>query len=197
MKKGSATRAAILREAFRLSYTQGYQLTSIDDILRELGITKGSFYHHFSNKEEMGTALIDEVIAPQTAAMYASLLAAPGDTLHVLHGMMKRLLFDEPMLLAEYGCPAGNLVQELGNADTHMRESMNRVMQVMEDSLKSALRKGMRSGIVRKGLKPASVAAFLISGYWGVRTLGKAGDATRAYKSYLSELRHYLESLRA
>jgi TetR/AcrR family transcriptional repressor of nem operon len=196
MKKGPATRAAILREAFRLSYTRGYQLTSIDDILRNLGITKGAFYHHFSNKEVMGKALIDELLAPQMQQMYDVLLATDADPLKAIHRMMRRLLFEEPELLSAYGCPMGNLVQELGAADSQMRDALSEIMAVWQSSLERLLRKASTEGFVKKGLRAASIAGYLISGYWGVRTLGKIGDADAAYKAYLQELERYLDGLR-
>jgi AcrR family transcriptional regulator len=196
MKKGPTTRSAILQEAFRLSYTSGYQQSSIDDILRNLGITKGAFYHHFTSKEEMGTALIDELMAPQMEGMYRTLLAAHSDPLKAIHRMMKRLLFEEPQLMAEYGCPMGNLAQELGAADTPMREALSRIMEIWRGQLKGVLKQAISEGIMQKGRKPDAIAAYVISGYWGVRTLGKISAPAPVYKAWLSELERYLDSLR-
>ena len=197
MKKGPATRAAILREAFRLSYANGFRQSSVDEILQNLGITKGSFYHHFHNKEEMGTALIEEVMAPQMEQMYGMLLATASDPLKAIHRMMKRLLFEEPELLAEYGCPMGNLAQELNAGHPQMREAFVRLMAVWRQALRGVLQRAIRAGIVRKGLKPDAIATTLIAGYWGIRTLGKTDDAPTVYKAWLAELDRYLETLRA
>lgn len=196
MKKGPATRAAILEEAFRLTYAKGYQQTSIDEILKLQGITKGAFYHHFENKDQMGLALIEELLAPRMRQMYEGLLAAPGDPLHAIHRMMRRLLFDEPALRAEYGCPAGNLAQELGPGDSHMRAALSRTMMLWEESIRDLLKRGSREGHVRKGMRLQQVAAFLIAGYWGARTLGKTLDAAVVYNAYLTELGRYLDTLR-
>ena len=50
MKKGELRREAILRTAERLFFEKGYEETSIQDILDELSISKGGFYHHFDSK---------------------------------------------------------------------------------------------------------------------------------------------------
>ena len=64
MKKAEATRLNILQKAFELIYEKGYQTTSIDDILLKTQVTKGAFYYHFKNKDEMGIAIINELLKP-------------------------------------------------------------------------------------------------------------------------------------
>ena len=51
-------RAEILDTARRLFTTRGFQSTSVEDILTEVGIAKGTLYYHFSSKEEILRALI-------------------------------------------------------------------------------------------------------------------------------------------
>ncbi len=51
MKKGDLRRGQILDTAEALFFEQGYDRTSIQDILNRLGISKGGFYHYFDAKE--------------------------------------------------------------------------------------------------------------------------------------------------
>jgi TetR/AcrR family transcriptional repressor of nem operon len=62
MKKAATTRLTILQKAFELIYVKGYQTTSIDDIIATTQVTKGAFYYHFKNKDEMGLAIINEIL---------------------------------------------------------------------------------------------------------------------------------------
>src|SRR5688572_23344155 len=64
MKKAEATRLTILRKALELIYVKGYQTTSIDDIIATTQVTKGAFYYHFKTKDEMGLAIINEILKP-------------------------------------------------------------------------------------------------------------------------------------
>ena len=43
-------------------HVRGYQNTSLDDVLRESGVGKGNFYHHFRSKEDLGYAILDQII---------------------------------------------------------------------------------------------------------------------------------------
>ena len=50
----------ILREAMRLFWEQGYHGTSIDDITRAAGLTKGALYWHYNSKEDLLRRIITE-----------------------------------------------------------------------------------------------------------------------------------------
>ena len=53
MKKGDARRQAIVETAERLFFDKGYENTSIQDILDEMQLSKGGFYHHFESKQQL------------------------------------------------------------------------------------------------------------------------------------------------
>lgn len=52
----------LLETAEKLFLEKGYEQTSIDDILRECGISKGGFYHYFKSKDEMLSESINNII---------------------------------------------------------------------------------------------------------------------------------------
>lgn len=54
-----AKRNAILDEARRLIEAKGYERMAIQDILDELGISKGAFYHYFDSKPDLLVALVE------------------------------------------------------------------------------------------------------------------------------------------
>lgn len=62
VKTAEVRKQEVLACAMRLFAAQGYEATSINQIIAELRISKGAFYHHYSSKEDLVEAL---------AAMYA------------------------------------------------------------------------------------------------------------------------------
>jgi len=62
MKKIS-TREKIINSAHKLFYEKGFNGTSIDDILKDAKLNKGSLYHIFKSKKEVLLAVIEEKIA--------------------------------------------------------------------------------------------------------------------------------------
>ena len=56
-KNSSATKKKIVSAAWKLFYEQGYDDTTVDDIVIESGTSKGSFYHYFSGKDALLSSL--------------------------------------------------------------------------------------------------------------------------------------------
>ena len=48
--------------AKRLMLIKGYNATSLDDLLGASGVGKGSFYHYFESKEDLGYAILDDIV---------------------------------------------------------------------------------------------------------------------------------------
>jgi AcrR family transcriptional regulator len=61
-KEASVRRNEILDAAQRLIYTKGYEAMTIQDILDELRISKGGFFHHFESKQALLDALVERML---------------------------------------------------------------------------------------------------------------------------------------
>ncbi len=57
MGKTSETKSRIVSAAWKLFYEQGYDNTTIDDILTEAHASRGSFYHYFESKDSLPASL--------------------------------------------------------------------------------------------------------------------------------------------
>ena len=105
MKKAEATRFNILQKAFELIYEKGYQTTSIDDILVTTQVTKGAFYYHFKNKDEMGIAIINELLKPTLTNSFIEPLQNEENPIETIHNLIHHLLIDNDFLKVQHGCP--------------------------------------------------------------------------------------------
>ena len=63
VEQGRATRRELVAIATRLFATKGYDGTSVDDVLREAGISRGALYHHFAGKDALFEAVLEAVEA--------------------------------------------------------------------------------------------------------------------------------------
>ncbi|MGN1418157.1 MAG: TetR/AcrR family transcriptional regulator [Acutalibacteraceae bacterium] len=52
-KASKATKSKIVSAAWKLFYEQGYDATTVDEIIEESGTSKGSFYHYFDGKDAL------------------------------------------------------------------------------------------------------------------------------------------------
>ena len=62
VKDAAERRNEILDVAERLFCTRGYDQTSTNDILAEIGIARGTLYYHFTSKEDILDAMIDRIL---------------------------------------------------------------------------------------------------------------------------------------
>src|SRR5205807_8002900 len=93
VREGRSTREAILKAASRLIHVHGYNHTSLDDVLRESGVGKGNLYYYFKSKEELGYAILDQIIGSILERMLKPCLANPeGQALAQIRWFFDRLL---------------------------------------------------------------------------------------------------------
>jgi AcrR family transcriptional regulator len=196
MKKAEVTRQQILQKAFELIYTKGYQNTSLDDILSATDVTKGAFYYHFKNKDEMGLAIINEILRPTVSNNFIKPLQKDGDPVEVIYDMIYYLLMKDEFLKVEYGCPTSNLTQEMTPWNVDFSKALEELTEAWNKTLIAYIEKGKKEGYVRKDVNARQVTTFIVSGYWGIRNLGKLENSKSVYKVFLKEFRNYLNNLR-
>jgi TetR/AcrR family transcriptional regulator, transcriptional repressor for nem operon len=194
VSKAAATRLGLLQKAFDLIYQKGFQATSIDDILATTQVTKGAFFYHFKTKEEMGLAMINEVMYPGMKAAFSSLMDSSSHPVEVIHRMVQHALLHDPFFRIEYGCPAVNLIEEMAPLNSAFRQALSRLVSQWQETIQTCVSQGIASGQIRQEVSPGQVANFVIAGYSGIRNMGKL-LGTACYHDYLKELKSYLEKL--
>lgn len=196
MKKAELTRLNILQKAYELIYTKGYQATSIDEIIATTKVTKGAFYYHFKNKDEMGIAVVNEVLSATTGYHFQLSAIIDRDPVETIYQMMHELLIENKFMKVEYGCPVSNLVQEMTPWHDNFREALKKEAAEWEKRLVTILENGKKNGFIRQDVNSVQATFFILSGYWGIRNFGKLQNDQSVYMYYLNELKIFLGNLR-
>jgi len=82
--RGEATRGQLISIARRLFAERGYEDTSIEAVLREAGVSRGSLYHHFPGKEALFEAVAEDVETSVGEQTLAAALGAGGGPVDAL-----------------------------------------------------------------------------------------------------------------
>lgn len=195
MKKSQETRLNILKKAFDLIYKKGYQTTSVDEIIATTQVTKGAFYYHFKTKDEMGLAIINELLIPNFQNTFIHPFQNKENPFETIYNLMYYLLIENDTLKVEYGCPASNFTQEMAPWNIDFTKALNQLSLHWENTMINALEEGKKEGFVKAEANAKEIAVFVISGYWGIRNLGKLENSKAVYFTYLQGLKRYFKSL--
>jgi TetR/AcrR family transcriptional repressor of nem operon len=188
------TRRLLLLAAFEEIYRSGFRSADLDAILAAAGVTKGALYYHFDNKEALGYAVVDEVIATNLHQKWVQPLRNAKNPIDVL----VRIIQSESTKREDVqrGCPLLNLSQEMSGLDEGFRKRMARVYQDWHDAMAEALREGQKRKVVRSDIDANETAMFLIAAWEGYVVLGKNSQDPRTMQSGQRRMSGQIESLR-
>jgi TetR/AcrR family transcriptional repressor of nem operon len=193
VRDGRSTREGILKAATRLMHVRGYQNTSLDDVLRESGVGKGNFYYHFRSKEDLGYALLDQLVAgflERTLEPCFSDVDTP--RLTQIRCFLDRVLEAQRQRKCIGGCAMGNLASELSDVHEGFRARLASVFIAWRDRLTLALREAQQRGEVVQGCQPESIGHFLVAGLEGALLLSKVSRDIGVMEQCVVELKRYL-----
>lgn len=194
MSKADITRHYILEKAFQLIYEHGYQATSVDKILETTDVTKGAFYYHFKNKEDMGLAMIKEIIWPRFKASLIDPHTNFSDPVEGIYETIKSFMMGISEDQLRNGCPTNNMIQEMAPLNDRFKQALADILNSWKEEIQNILTKAMESGRLGKH-DYESVASFIVAGYEGTRGIGKLYHSYAYYDSYLKQLKRYLGTL--
>ena len=188
------TRVRLLQAAFQEIHRSGFRSADLDAILTKAGVTKGALYHHFDNKEALGYAVADEIIASRVHQKWVQPLRNAKNPIDVLI----RIFQSESLKREDVqrGCPLLNLSQEMSGLDEGFRRRTARVYKDWHDAMAEALREGQKRRVVRSDINANETATFLIAAWEGYVVLGKNSQDPRMMESGQRSVIHLLESLR-
>lgn len=192
-RDGRSTREAILEAANRLIHVHGYNHTSLDDVLRESGVGKGNFYYHFKSKEDLGYAILDQIIASFLDRTLEPCLSDPErGALAQIRCFVDRVLEAQRESNCVGGCPLGNLAAELSDVHEGFRARLASVFGVWRERLTSALRAEQLRGAVDAACRPEAVADFIVASLEGAILLTKLTKDITVMEQCVAEMRRYL-----
>lgn len=188
------TREHLLQAGFREVYRSGFQSASIDTILAATNVTKGALYYHFENKEALGHAIVEEIIAKLTRDKWLVPLQQGKNPIDTIISIVRKTSVRPEDVKG--GCPLVNLSQEMSPLDEQFRTRLETIFNAWQEGIAAALRRGQSQGIVRRDLVPEETAGFLIAMYEGYVLLAKNAQDAKVWNVGIKNIVGWLKSLR-
>jgi AcrR family transcriptional regulator len=169
--RGSETRRRILAVAAQAFADRGYAGTSLNDVLKASGVTKGGFYFHFPSKEALALATLRHKQEQWTGAVMAAMLRHPR-AVDQLDAMVEALC---DLHEQDRACRAINrLCTELGDEHPELRPQLGTQLTTWMDMVAGVVRRGQDEGDIRPDVEPAVVSEIAVESFIGLETVAEA-----------------------
>jgi AcrR family transcriptional regulator len=157
MTKAERTRQYIIETTAPLFNTKGYEGTSLSDLIDATGLTKGSLYGNFKDKEEISTEAFRYSVSKVKEMVKKELdgVISYKKQLIALLDFYSAYVFDPPI---PGGCPLLNTAIEADDHHTSMRKVVTKELLSTIDFISSLIKKGITAGEFKKNIKPNELA---------------------------------------
>ncbi|WP_259054124.1 TetR/AcrR family transcriptional regulator [Methylohalomonas lacus] len=164
----------VIDQATQVFWRQGYQATSIADLLDATQLSRSSLYQAFSNKENLFSRCLQNYCDDLAAQLRQQLADAETGRAFIETTFMQVARgADDPQL--RLGCLAMNTAIELGHEDTALAQQAHAGLQQFADIFTAAIRRGQSEQVIAATLDADALGYYLVSGMCGLRTLLKCG----------------------
>jgi TetR/AcrR family transcriptional repressor of nem operon len=161
------TRELLLRCGMQMLTEQGFAVTGIDAVLKQVGVPKGSFYHYFDSKEAFGQAVLQRYAGYFAGKLDRWLLNEAELPLQRLLSFVEDAKAGMTRHQFRRGCLVGNLGQEVTVLPESFRNELEDVLLDWQQRLATCLQQAASQGQIAANSDCAALAAFFWIGWEG------------------------------
>ena len=189
----SKTKEKILKTAEQLMLAQGYAATSIEKICKAAKLTKGSFFHYFKNKEDLGKTLVERFCCSSQEKIQQVCCKESGqDPLARVYLYIDSVIEGKA---GKGGCLIGTFAQELSDTHPHIRSCCAKGFEEWAEVLRKDLTQAKAKYAPKLSVDGQSLAEYLIAVFEGAQILARAKKDPRVVRESMQHAKRYLRSL--
>lgn len=160
--KSERTRQFIIEKTAPVFNAKGFAGTSLTDLTSATGLTKGSIYGNFENKDEVALAAFDFNFNQVTQHIKTKILATD-------HAIERLLVYPEvyrnflkiPFLQA--GCPILNTAIEADDTHPQLHEKAGSALAFWKKSIENQIKRGIARNEIKTDTSPAQISVIMIA----------------------------------
>ncbi|MCA8957277.1 MAG: TetR/AcrR family transcriptional regulator [Planctomycetes bacterium] len=165
-------RSDVLTRAMEVFWDKGFEQTSIEDLVRTMGISRASLYDTFGSKDALMFEAMDCYVA-RMKQQFLDTLRQPGPARTVIEQVF--LDFIESGFTGDSrGCLVAKSALMTGRTNREIMDRVCAFMSLVEDSFHELVARGQRSGELPSGGDPRAIARFLVNALQGLSITGCA-----------------------
>ncbi|MCO6488487.1 MAG: TetR/AcrR family transcriptional regulator [Phaeodactylibacter sp.] len=195
MPKAEKTRQYIVEKAASLFNSKGFAGTSMDDIVKATGLSKGGVYGNFSSKEDIALAAFEHAVqrVSREVRQRTRVIGPAPDKLRAVVYFYKERILDPPI---EGGCPIQNTAIDADDSNPALRSRVIAALDEWQQRIVYTLEKGKERGEVLPSADSRAFAARFIGTLEGGIMLAQLYKDVRYFDAMAEQLLDMIEGLR-
>jgi len=190
-----SARDKLLDAAVHVVRQKGYAATSVDDLCKAAGVTKGAFFHHFESKEALAVAAAEHWNEFTSEFFRQAPYHAHKDPLDRVLGYVdfrRQILRGE---LADFTCLLGTMVQEAYDTSPKIRQACDASISTHAANVARDIAAAKKLYAPNATWSPEDLALFTQVVVQGAFILAKAKNGPQAAEASILHLKRYIECL--
>ncbi len=181
------TRDRLIDAARRLALRKGFDRTSVSELIAEAGVQRGSLYHYFPGKGDLGLAVLErDRVGFMT--MLDSTLSRPGSPAKVLKGFFNAALKMHRDTGFVGGCLWGNTALEMSDTNPAYAKLVGEVFKTWLSRVEAVIGRGQDEGEFRTDVTAGDLARLVVAGIEGGIMMSRLTKSPRPFKICLDSL---------
>jgi TetR/AcrR family transcriptional regulator, transcriptional repressor for nem operon len=179
------TRDKLIDVSVQLIAIKGFNNTGIAEILGQAAVPKGSFYHYFKSKDDLGLAVIEHYGLSLRDGLDTALNTSQGGALTRLRAYFDGVLSYVSIENSRCNCLLGNLGQELALQSDGMRQAIYKHYQAIENRMAQCLAQAKIEGELYSSADEYLLARTLFAAWEGCLVRAKLEGSTKPLQDLL------------
>ena len=193
MSKADKTKAFIIEKTAPLFNTKGYAGTSMLDIVAATGLTKGSIYGNFTNKDEVALAVFDHNLGKIDTTVRSEMSKRQSNRDKLL--VYVEVYDNFASFLPEGGCPILNTSTEADDTHPALRKKALNAINSWKNKIISIIEQGIGAKEFSVNTNAEETALTMIATIEGAIMLTKLTGKTTYRKTILQTVKATIENL--
>ena len=157
----------LIRAGTEMLCEQSYASMGVEHVLQRAGLSKGSFYHFFSSKEQFGLEVISYYAEYYNRKLDRVLGQTECSPLEALNLYVQEGIEGVERFEFRRGCLVGNLSQELGASQSLFRNALEQIFTTWQNKIADCLQRAIEVGEIDASADVQAFAEFFWSGWEG------------------------------
>jgi TetR/AcrR family transcriptional repressor of nem operon len=189
--KGEQTRRKLVEAAAPIFNRQGYEGSSLNDLMEATGLKKGGIYRHFSSKEELAAEAFDYTSESAWNARISH-VDEEANGIDKLKQIIANFIDCKPPVAG--GCPILNTAIDADDGNPVLRARVAKALRCWVSRLQTIVEQARQRRETRPGVDPKAVATLIVASLEGALMMSRLQRDEEALRRVQLHLNQYLES---